>query len=53
MALDIRKLQNNLNKAKPYEDNEYRPDEIKTMEEFDRALATLKKHIDEGVYDNK
>lgn len=40
-----------LKEAKPYDDNEPRPDEIKTKEEFDRALATLKKHIDEGRYD--
>lgn len=49
---------NQLNKeifknAKPYESEDEWIDDCQTIEQFARGLATMKKNLKEGVYDNK
>lgn len=40
-------------KAKPYENEDEWIDDCQTIEQFARSLATMKKKLKEGVYDNK
>lgn len=42
----------NMEKLKPYEDNEPQPDEIRTAEEFMRMALTLKKEADKRKQGN-
>lgn len=47
MDINTEKLsKKNMEKLKPYEDDEPQPDEIRTAEEFMRMALTLKKEAD-------
>lgn len=53
MDTNIEKLsKKNMEKLKPYEDDEPQPDEIRTAEEFMRMALTLKKEADKRKQGN-
>lgn len=53
MDTNIEKLsKKNMEKLKPYKDDEPQPDEIRTAEEFMRMVLTLKREADRRKQNN-